>query len=88
MNPRNLPALARSCGVVALFAGVACSSPPSPKSAPKEDTLVPQSNQREAEQMYGEQQMMMNDLNQTPSERAGARHDTAVERSRAPERED
>lgn len=80
------PALHQLCGLL-LACCVACGSSPKAKSAPDDDTLVPQRTQREAERSYGQQQMMMNDLNQTPSESAGSRHDTAVERSRAPERE-
>jgi predicted small lipoprotein YifL len=44
------------------------------------DTLVPQETQKEAERNMGEQQMMMNDLNMTPSERAGQTHQRATDR--------
>jgi hypothetical protein len=48
---------------------------------------VPQANQREAEQLYGQQQLFMNDLNATTSEQAGAQHEAAVDRTREPARD-
>jgi hypothetical protein len=44
------------------------------------DTTVPQATQRESEKQMGEQQMMMQDLNMTPSERAASQHERKMDR--------
>jgi septal ring-binding cell division protein DamX len=40
--------------------------------------LVPEENQKKSRERLGRQQMMMDDLNMTPAERAAARHDDAT----------
>jgi hypothetical protein len=60
-----------SMSVVHLLSGCA----PGAKSAHDHDKLVPERTQRESERNMTEQQVMMQDLNSTPSERAGAAHD-------------
>jgi hypothetical protein len=40
----------------------------------RHEPLVPESNQQESKERYGEQELMMDDLNQTPAERASANH--------------
>ena len=67
--------------LVLLTAGVSCGGQKSTAKDPHDhDTLVPQETQKEAERNMGQQQMMMNDLNMTPSERAGQQHQQAVDR--------
>ena len=53
-------------------------------STSDEDTLVPQETQRRAEQTYGQQEALTNDLSMTTSEQAGAAHESAVDRARDP----
>ena len=61
------------------------SCAPRPKSAHDHETLVPERTQRESERNMTQQQLMMQDLNNTPSERAGAAHD--LERDRRHDRQ-
>jgi len=56
------------------------SCAPRSKSAHDHDTLVPERTQRESERNMTEQQVMMQDLNSTPSERAAAQHDLQRDR--------
>lgn len=66
--------------LVLLTAGVSCGGQTSKAKDPHHhDTLVPQETQREAERNMGQQQMMMNDLNMTPSERAGQQHQRSMD---------
>ncbi len=58
------------------------------KSAHDRDTLVPQAQQREAERNMGEQQMMMEELNMTPAERAAAQHQRTMDRRHDRQNED
>jgi hypothetical protein len=56
----------------------------------KREPLVPDETQQRSEDRYGQQSQMMNSLNQTPSEQAGARHENGtrpVEREDEPSRE-
>lgn len=55
------------------------------KTAHDHETMVPERTQREAERNMAGQQIMMQDLNSTPSERAGAAHD--LERDRRHDRQ-
>jgi len=68
-------------GVISVLPSCA---PPS-KSAHDHDTLVPERTQRESERNMTEQQVMMQDLNSTPSERAGAAQE--LERDRRHDRQ-
>lgn len=46
--------------------------------AENSEPLVPERNQKKAEERYGKQQMMMQGLNQTPAEQAAARHEDST----------
>jgi hypothetical protein len=50
--------------------------------------IVPEENQEEAEDMYGQQYESMQSLNQTAAEQAAARHERATSPKRQHERED
>lgn len=54
---------------------------------PDREKIIPEETQRESEQLQGEQQIFMSDLNSTTSEQAGVRHEEAVQSVRNPERE-
>jgi hypothetical protein len=49
--------------------------------------VIPDKTQRESEQLQGQQQNFMSDLNSTTSEQAGVRHDAAVDPIRDPDEE-
>jgi hypothetical protein len=51
-------------------------------------SIVPEENQRQSEERYGEQQLGMEELNQTPSERATVRHQRDTEPVKRTDRED
>lgn len=44
----------------------------------RREPLVPEQTQRGSEERYGQQQMMMNSLNQSPAEQASLRHENAT----------
>jgi hypothetical protein len=58
-----------SLGVLVFSALTAACS-----SSSRRDSIVPESNQEASKERYGEQQLMMDELNQTPAERASVRH--------------
>lgn len=56
-----------------------------PKDAHDREKLVPESTQEEAERTMGQQQLMMEELNMTPAERAAAQHQRAMDRRPPPD---
>jgi hypothetical protein len=65
----------------------ACSSKPA-ESPDEREKVIPDETQRTSEQMSGQQQIFMGDLNSTTSEQAGVRHEQAVQSVRDPDEEE
>ncbi len=49
-----------------------------PLACTNQKPIVPEKNQKQSEELYGEQQSSMQSLNQTGSEQAAAAHENAV----------
>lgn len=76
------------CAVTgALLLATACAGDKK-NAKSSDDTFVPQETQSRSEKNYGQQQMMMEDLNMSTSERAGQRHDQRVRDMRDPDDEE
>lgn len=75
--------------LLAVLAGaLGCAAENKPaKHAHDRDTLVPQETQRKSEQLYGEQELQMQNLNASTADQAASAHESAVGRSQDVQRE-
>lgn len=76
------------CALLALLVVASACAGSQKDTKNSDETFVPQETQKRSEKNYGQQQMMMEDLSMSTSERAGQRHDQRVRDMRDPDDEE